>query len=85
MQVINEVKPNIEAANVIFDGFNKTDTNWEVTIGTVAYLVALVYSAGSENKPKKIEMMVAFPESELAHKRNKGYKITIEQTEEASL
>jgi len=76
--------PNIELANSIFDSLKKTPSNWEETIGTAAYLTALVYSAGDESKPKKIEMLVAFPDSQFESRRNKGYKVTVEQMEEVS-
>jgi len=82
MKTIDETTPNIELANSIFDTLKKTPENWSNTLGTAAYLTAMIYSSGSEDKPKKIELLVAFPNSEVAHKRNKGYKITVEQIEE---
>ena len=76
-----EMTPDIELANKLFDGLKKTDANWGETLATIGYLLAQVYMSGSENKPKKVDIFVAFPDCDVEHKRNKGYKIIIEQTE----
>ena len=82
MEFMSEFQPDIELANKLFDGLKKTHTNWGDTLATIGYLLSQVYMSGTENKPKKIDIFIAFPDCELKHKRNKGYKITIEQREQ---
>ena len=77
-----EFNPDTKLAGEIFDSLPKTDLNWPVMVSTAGVLLADVYMAGGENKPKKIEMFVVYPESQILHKRRFGYKITIEQTED---
>lgn len=79
---IGEFQPNIEVADMLFDSLKKTDSNWGDTLATVGYLFASIYMSGSENKPKKIELFIAFPECAIESKRSKGYRIIIEQSED---
>lgn len=78
---VQEYKPDLLLAGRIFDALPKSGRNWAEMLATIGVVLADVYMAGSENKPKKIEIFTAYPESEIAHKRNKGYRITIEQME----